>query len=517
MAAHTKKNIDDTPQQEETGDVNTKNTIKPEKKENNDRSLTNEKINDPVEKKPIKRKTKDIDNTSPEQEETGDVNTKNTIKPEIKENNDKGLTNEDINEPGEKKPIKRKTIIFIIIGVLLVGGAIFYFTRPPKVAKTSYLTTKVTRGDLNVTITSTGILNPDSNIAVGTQVSGIISKIFVDFNYKVKKHELLALIDTTPLKEAENDARASVEKANAQVFQTKKAFDRVKILLEGKAAAQVDYDVAESNYKTALADRLSAMAQYSKTKTNFGYAYIRAPIAGTVVSRNVDIGQTVAASFTTPTLFMIANDLKKMQVQAAVDETDIGQVVLGQDVVFLVDAYPNRKFTGKVTQIRLQPTVTNNVVNYAVIIQVPNPDLKLMPGMTANITFQVESHKNVLIIPSKALNFNPSTAEKTGKPDQSKPNNSQKPMKPKIPKDSAARKHGTVWVVSGDSLKRVKVTVGLTNGMQTEVTGDINEGDQVVTDISSAGNPDAATVKSPFAPTFGGRGTGGGGGGRRGN
>jgi len=406
--------------------------------------------------------------------------------------------------------MKRKTIVYLILGLLIAGGVIFYFTRPAKAKKTSYLTSKVTRGDLNITVTSTGILNPDSNIAVGTQVSGIISKIFVDFNYKVKKHELLALIDTTPLKEAENDARATVEKANANVFQTQKAFERVKVLLQGKAAAQADYDLAEANYKSALADRSSAFAQYAKAKTNFSYAFIRAPIAGTVVSRNVDIGQTVAASFTTPTLFMIANDLTKMQVQAAVDETDIGQVVLGQQVLFYVDAYTNKKFYGTVTQIRLQPTVTNNVVNYTVIIEVPNKELKLMPGMTANITFQVESHKNVLMIPSKALTFNPSSSEKTPKPEQSRQGGGPKPEKPKIPKDSAARKHGIVWVVSGDSLKKVKVTLGITNGMQTEVTGDIIEGDLVVTDISTADNPDAAQVKSPFAPSFGGRGGGGG-------
>jgi len=432
---------------------------------------------------------------------------------------DKKPSGAEANAVPVKKRMSRKAIVYIILGLFIAGGAAFYFTRPAKAKKTSYLTSKVVRGDLNVTVTSTGTLNPDSNIAVGTQVSGIISKIFVDFNYKVKKHELLALIDTTPLKEAENDARATVEKSNAAVFQMQKAFDRVKVLLTGKAAAQADYDLAEANYKSALADRSSAIANYDKAKTNFSYAFIRAPIAGTVISRNVDIGQTVAASFSTPTLFMIANDLTKMQVQAAVDETDIGQVSLGQQVLFYVDAYPNKKFYGVVTQIRLQPTVTNNVVNYTVIIEVPNKELKLMPGMTANITFQVESHKNVIMIPSKALTFNPNQAGGlSAKPDQSRQGGSgQKQNKPNIPKDSTAKKHGIVWVVSGDSLKKVKVTLGITNGMQTEVEGDLKEGDLVVTDISSTDNPDAATVKSPFAPSFGGRGAGGGGGGKRGN
>jgi len=411
--------------------------------------------------------------------------------------------------------MRKKIIIWSIIAVLVAGGAIYFFTRPAKAAQTSYLTSKVVRGDLNVTVTSTGTLNPDSNIAVGTQVSGIISKIFVDFNYSVKKNELLALIDTTPLKEAENDAKAALEKTKANVFQTKKAYERTKELLAGKAAAQADLDVAEANYKSAVADQLSAQAQLDKAITNFKYAFIKAPISGTVVSRNVDIGQTVAASFTTPTLFMIANDLTKMQVQAAVDETDIGQVFLGQDVIFTVDAYTNRKFHGKVTQLRLQPTVTNNVVNYTVIVEVPNPDLKLLPGMTANIIFQVQSHKDVLQIPAKALTFNPAGFAKPKKSGAGKEKNTQ--IQPKVvvgPDTIPKKKTGRVWVISGDSLKEVKVDVGISNGTQTEVSGDLKEGDLVVTDISSVGNPDASAAKSPFAPSFGGRGGAGGKGGR---
>ena len=337
----------------------------------------------------------------------------------------------------------------------------------------------------------------------------------MDFNYHVKKGELLALIDTTPLKEAENDSKAALEKAKANVFQTKKAYERTKELLAGKAAAQVDLDVAEANYKSAVADQLSAQALLDKAITNFKYAFIKAPISGTVVSRNVDIGQTVAASFSTPTLFMIANNLTKMQVSAAVDETDIGQVFLGQDVVFSVDAYTSRKFHGKVTQMRLQPTVTNNVVNYTVIVEVPNPDLKLLPGMTANITFQVQSHKDVLQIPAKALTFNPPGYAKPKKTDAGKGKNSQTIVNVPAGPDTIPRKRtGHVWMISGDSLREVKVEVGISNGTQTEVSGDIKEGDLVVTDISSAGNPDASAAKSPFAPSFGGRGGAGGRGGR---
>jgi len=375
--------------------------------------------------------------------------------------------------------MKRKYIVYIIIGVLVAAGAIYYFTRPKATKPASYLTTKVTRADLNVTVTATGTINPDSNIAVGTQVSGKISRIYVDFNSTVKAGQLLALLDTTPLVEAVHDAKATLEKAKAVVFQTQKAFERTKTLLAGKAAAQADYDVAEANYRSAQADKLSADANLDKANTNLKYAYIIAPISGTVVSRNVDVGQTVAASFSTPTLFMIANNLKKMQVQAAVDETDIGQVQLGQQVVFTVDAYASFNFYGKVSQIRLQPTVTNNVVNYTVIVEVANDDLKLMPGMTANITFDVLSHKNVLQIPTRALTFSPAGFEKPVKKDTAKAKG-----KPGAAASGNIKvpKHGKIWVISGDSIKQVKVTLGISNGSVSEVEGDdIKEGDQVVT------------------------------------
>jgi HlyD family secretion protein len=395
----------------------------------------------------------------------------------------------------------KKYLVYIIIGLIIAGGAVYYFTRPKKEKGTSYLTTKVVRQDLNVTVTATGIINPDSNIAVGTQISGKIAKIFVDFNSKVKEGELLALIDTTPLQEAVNDARATLEKTKAMVFQTQKAFERSKILLEGKAAAQADYDLAEASYKSALADKLSATANLNKALNNLKYAYIRAPISGTVVSRNVDVGQTVAASFTTPTLFMIANNLKKMQVQAAVDETDIGLVEMGQQVIFTVDAYPSLNFYGKVSQIRLQPTVTNNVVNYSVIVEVDNSDLKLMPGMTANITFQVLSHKNVLTVPTRALTFSPEGSEKPVRKDtaRSKPNNKSGSI---VTGNARVVKHGKVWIVAGDSIKLVRVTLGISNGTLTEVEGDIKEGDEVATGIASADNPNATPAKSPFTPSF---------------
>jgi HlyD family secretion protein len=371
--------------------------------------------------------------------------------------------------------------------------------------KAQYLTAGIERGDLNVTVTASGSISPDSNIAVGTQVSGVLAKIFVDYNSNVNKGELLALLDVTPLKANVNDAEANLEKAEAQVFQTQKAFERTRLLLAGKASAQADYDLAEANYKSALAERVSAKALLDRAMINLRYAYIRAPISGTVVSRNVDVGQTVAASFTTPTLFTIANNLKKMQVQASVDEADIGQVALNQKVIFTVDAYPDLNFSGKVSQIRLQPSVVSNVVNYMVIIEVPNPDLKLMPGMTANITFQVHSKKNVLIVPAKALTFTPPSATKESAGAHQKKNDTSGTgnLRP------YGLSHDRLWILSGDSIRQVQVKPGLSNGSMVEVEGNIREGDQVITAMTSAGSANVA--KSPFTPTMPSRrGTGGG-------
>jgi len=397
----------------------------------------------------------------------------------------------------------KKTIIYIIIGILVAGFIIWRFTRPAKAPTTSYLTTKVVRGDLNVTVTATGQIAPDSDIAVGTQVSGIITNIYVDFNYNVKKGQLLAMIDTVPLKEAINDAKATLAKTQAVVYQTKTAFERTKILLAGKAAAQADYDVAESNYKSAVADQLSAESALDKTITNYKYAFIKAPISGTIVSRNVDIGQTVAAAFSTPTLFMIANNLKKMQVQAAVDETDVGQVFLGQKTVFTVDAYPNLNFYGTVSQIRLQPVVTNNVVDYTIIVETPNDQLKLMPGMTANITFAVTSRKNVLQIPAKALTFNPPGYTPPKSADSAKNKKTVTDTAFNIVINAPASKNGKIWIINGDSLRQANVTLGITNGSVTEVSGDIKEGDRVITGISSSGDPNATAAKSPFSFSMG--------------
>jgi HlyD family secretion protein len=301
---------------------------------------------------------------------------------------------------------KKYWILIISIVVLAAVGAWFLFGKKGTAA-IQWRTGKAEMGDLKVVVTATGTLQADTTVQVGTQVSGIIDKILVDFNSVVKKGQVVALLDTTYLAASVEDAASSMYRAQVQVNLTKRNYDRNKQLFDEKVIAQSDYDQSLSDYETAQGNARSAKSALDRAKINLKYATIVAPVSGVVISRNVDRGQTVAASFSTPTLFAIANDLTKMQVQASIDEADIGKIQNGQDVTFTVDAYPELTFTGTVSQIRLQPTILQNVVNYTVIIDVPNPDKKLMPGMTANITVKIQEALGVLKIPASALKFWP--------------------------------------------------------------------------------------------------------------
>jgi len=303
--------------------------------------------------------------------------------------------------------MKKKYWISITIVVIILGiGAWFLFGKKGTAA-IQWRTGKVDKGDLKLVVTATGTLSADTTVQVGTQVSGIIDKIFVDFNSVVKKGQVVAVLDTTYLASSVEDAASAMYRAQVQVDLTKVTYTRDKELLDEKVIDQSDYDIAYANYMTALANARSAKSALDRAKINLKYATIVAPVSGVVISRAVDRGQTVAASFSTPTLFAIANDLTKMQVQASIDEADIGKIKNGQSVSFTVDAYPDLPFSGTVSQIRLQPTILQNVVNYTVIIDVPNPDLKLMPGMTANITVMIQQAQNVMRVPSSSLKFWP--------------------------------------------------------------------------------------------------------------
>lgn len=424
-----------------------------------------------------------------------------------------------------------KKIYWIMIGavILLIPFAAWFLFKNKEVAANEWKTAKVEKGDLRVTVTATGTLNAVTTVQVGTQVSGIINKIFVDFNSVVKEGQVIALLDTTYLAQAVEDASASLQRTEIAVTQTRREYERTKTLFDQKVMAQADYDLALSAYETAVTNARSARAALNRARINLRYATIQAPIAGVVVSRAVDVGQTVAASFNTPTLFTIANDLTKMQVQASVDEADIGKIKVGQEVTFTVDAYDDQTFSGMVRQVRLQPVVLQNVVNYTVIVDVPNPDMKLLPGMTASITVMVEELKDILKIPASALKFTPPQeylAELEKKlPDSLKQQREKwarnqqggtpggMPGSGRGPGGSAMGEGrpniGRVWVVDGADLKQVRVRIGPSDGSSTEVRGrNIREGDVVVTGIISAAAKNAQKQQNPFAPQMpqGGRG-----------
>jgi HlyD family secretion protein len=369
-------------------------------------------------------------------------------------------------------------------------------------------TSTAEKGDVNITVTATGTLTADTTVLVGTQVSGIVSKIFVDFNSVVKKNKIIALIDTTFLAATRDDAEAGLEKAVSQYNQAKREFDRTKSLFDQKVSAQADYDLALSNFESAKSAIKSFKAQLNRAVINLQYATIRAPISGTVISRNVDVGQTVIASFNTPTLFSIANDLTKMQVQANVAEADIGQVKEGETVLFTVDAYPDTVFTGHVQQVRLNPVMIQNVVNYIVIVNVSNPDLKLMPGMTANINIKVKSHTGILRITSNALHFMPPEEYLNNSkiiPDSlraffiSQTAGATNTSKGMISSQPGSRP-GYVWVLQGKDVRPVRVSTGLSDGSFIEVEGALKEGDEVVTGINKEQVKSAPKTSNPFMP-----------------
>jgi len=305
-----------------------------------------------------------------------------------------------------------KKKILIIAGVVVLAAVALLVFKPFSKKKVEYTfdTVKVERASITNTVTATGTIQAIKTINVGTQVSGLIDKIYVDFNDVVKKGQILAKLDTTALKAQLDQSRSQVDQSQAQLDYQKATFDRLKGLYDKNLIAQADYDQAEFNYKNAVASLSNAKSALDRAKVNLGYATIYSPIDGVVLNRAIELGQTVAASFSTPTLFSIANDLTQMQVQTSVDEADIGKVKNNQRVEFTVDAYPDLKFKGSVSQVRLQPTTTNNVVTYTVILNAPNPDKKLMPGMTASATIFVEEKDSTLVLSGKALRFTPSTA-----------------------------------------------------------------------------------------------------------
>ena len=303
---------------------------------------------------------------------------------------------------------KKKKTWLIILGIIVLGLIVFWIVKSSKSSKKELVIRTHVVGEYTVenTVTATGTIEPVETVEVGTQVSGKVEKIYVDFNDVVKKGELMAELDKLTLNQNVSRAKASLTSAESQLNYAKLTYDRTKQLFESNAATLASYQEAQNTYTQAQMSKKNAQAAYDQALVDLSYAEIYSPIDGVVLDRAVEVGQTVAASFSTPTLFTLANDLTKMQVEAAVDEADIGQVKAGQRVSFNVDAYTYETFEGTVNQIRMKATTTSNVVKYTVIINAPNPDLKLFPGMTANVTIITEEETG-LAVPAEAFNFTP--------------------------------------------------------------------------------------------------------------
>jgi HlyD family secretion protein len=420
--------------------------------------------------------------------------------------------------------MKRKILIISLIVVVAAAGGWYFISGDSSSEKIEYRIEKVAKGDIQVVVTATGTLSAVRTVQVGSQVSGILSKINVDFNDQVTKGQIVAQIDPTFLEASVRDAEASLQRARAQLNKSKRSYERIKTLMDKNLASVADYDAALTEYESSEASFKQTEAQLERQKINLRYATIKSPIDGVVISRAVDVGQTVAASLSAPTLFTIANDLTKMQVQASVDEADIGKVQEEQEVTFSVDAYADQTFKGTVRQVRLSPKVEQNVVNYTVIIDVPNKEMKLMPGMTATVTILVSKKEDVLKVPTLALRFNPPAdeidtariaAQQRETPDSARterfrgmregmgggqgfggggnfnPQEFQRRM--------AARGGGRIWIMNDrKKLEPVMVRTGLSDGTFTEIVrGKIEEGEEIVVGVVTQ-RPTSQQTSSPF-------------------
>jgi HlyD family secretion protein len=344
----------------------------------------------------------------------------------------------------------------------------------------TYRTDPATRGDVQRTVTATGTVNAVTTVLVGTQVSGTIRDLYADFNSRVKKGQIIAQIDPAFFETQLAQARANADRAQAGLLDAERILNQNKTLYARNLVAKNDYEAAETNYASARAQLAQAKAALQAAETNLSYTKIYSPVDGVVISRSVDVGQTVAASFQTPTLFTIAQDLTKMQIDTNVAESDIGVVKVGQDVEFTVDAYPDTTFKGKVWQKRQAPITVQNVVTYDVVVQVNNSDLRLMPGMTANVSVIIETKRGALRITNAALRFRMT--------DRSADNAGGAGATAKPGAAGGEKKGPSVWVLEQGMPKRVAITPGITDGIYTEIVeGDLQEGQQVIVESLKKG------------------------------
>ena len=387
--------------------------------------------------------------------------------------------------------MKRISKLWIIVGVLIILAVLSWvLSGCEKEKQISFTTEKVAPAKIQISVTATGTIEPVTEVTVGTQVSGIVNKLYVDYNSTVKKGQIIAELDKVNLISQLTSAKASLQSAQSDLDYQTANYNRYKTLYDKGLVSADDFEQAKLSYIKAKESVTTAEESVTTAETNLGYATITSPIDGVVLSKAVEEGQTVAASFETPELFVIAQDLTNMQVVADVDEADIGDVKEGERVTFTVDAYPDDTFEGEITQVRQEATTTNNVVTYEVVISAPNADLKLKPGLTANVTIYTLEKQTDVAVPSKALRFTPEQ-ETVGKR--------------KIVDDESAM--NKVWVISGNEIKAIAVSLGLTDGNNTEITAGVKVGTEVITEVKEVEDEVAVTTeedesdeRSPFAP-----------------
>lgn len=397
--------------------------------------------------------------------------------------------------------MKKKIAIISLAGIVVIAGGLLLFSGKKAGGGMRLETEKVSRASISNAVTATGTVEPVTEVDVGTQVSGIVSKLYADYNDVVTAGQLIAKMDTVTLHAELQSATAQLNKSKSEYDYQQRNYARNKVLYEKKLISDSEYETATYNYEQAKANYEESQASMVKVRRNLEYATITSPINGVVINRAVEEGQTVAAGFETPTLFTIAADLTKMQIIADVDEADIGSVLEGQRVSFTVDAYPNDVFEGKVEQIRLgdssessssSTSSTSTVVTYEVVISAENPDLKLKPRLTANITIYTLEKNDILVIPNKALRF---VADQE----------ILKSIGITIDNATAEAPAGEkiVWVKNGNRLEPKSVTVGSGNNNVTEVTSGLSEGEEVVVDlaaVASAASEQTSQERSPFMP-----------------
>lgn len=383
--------------------------------------------------------------------------------------------------------MKNKKIIIAVVAIIIAAVAAFFMLSGGKKQQVQYTEVAVANGDITSSVTATGTIEPVTSVTVGTQVSGIVSKIYVDYNSVVKKGQVIAELDRTNLLSELSNAQANLSSSQSTLAYQTSNYKRFKQLYDKGLISANDFEEAALSYKKAQEDVTTQKNNVAKAQTNLSYATITSPIDGVVLSKEVEEGQTVAAAMTTPTLFTIAQDLTDMRVIADIDEADIGEVKEGQRVTFTVDAYPDDTFTGTVTQVRQQATTESNVVTYECVISAPNKDLKLKPGLTANATIFTKEVKNVLTIPAKALKFTP---------------NEKLLAKDETIQDCQAE--NKVWIRDGKVFKAIAVQIGNTNGTLCEVISGLKAGQKVITEFSMGGMDIAAEggeqSSNPFMP-----------------